>query len=855
MTKTAAASPARPTSRGGCPARRVIGALTARASIPYTGWRMLSPYRVIDLSDERGLLCGQILADLGADVVRVEPPGGSSARRLGPFAGDAADPERSLFWWAYARNTRSAVLDLDTAGGQAALRRLAATADFLVESAGPGVMARRGLDAAALLAAHPALIYVSLSPFGQDGPRAHEPGGDLIALAAGGVLALNGDADRAPVRISVPQADLHAAADAATGALIALHARLRDGRGQHVDAAAQHAVTLATQANILASAVGFVPPQRWAGGLRLGPLSSRLVYPARDGHVSITFLFGSSIGPATRRLMHWIHDQGGCDAATRDKHWEAFQEQLMTGEETFEEYERVKQVVAAFTRTRTKAELLEAAMRHHLLIAPVATPAEVADNPHFAARGFWRTHPQPELAEPVRYPGPFARFSAAPLAYRRRPPRLGEHTAEVLAEAAGRAPAETSGAAADASAGAAPLAGVKVLDLMWAVAGPAATRMLADFGATVVRVESPTHVDVCRTMPPFLTLPPDPEGSALFHSVNAGKRLVTLDLTTEAGRAVLLDLVRWADVLAEAFTPKVMRGWGLDYAVLRAVKPDLIMLSTCLMGQSGPQASFAGYGNLAGAVTGFYELCGWPDRDPAGPFGAYTDYIAPRYNAIAILAALEHRRRTGEGQHVDLSQAEAALHFLAPALLDYTVNGRSVSRAGNRDRDAVPHGVYPAAGDDAWVAIAVGDEAQWGALCAAIGQPALAADPRFATAAARQAHADALDAPLAAWTAARPAEETAAILRAAGIAAAAVLTGAELAADPQLRHRGLLVPVAHPHYATAVVEGSRLLLSRTPARRPDAAPLLGADSLHVLEEILGYDQDRITAAVAGGALG
>lgn len=667
------------------------------------------------------------------------------------------------------------------------------------------------------------------------------------------VLVLNGDADRAPVRISVPQADLHAAADAAVGALIALHARLRDGRDQHVDIAAQHSVTLATQSNILASAVGFVPPQRWAGGVRLGPLSSRLVFPARDGHVSITFLFGSSIGPATRRLMRWIHDQGGCDAATRDKNWEAFQEQLLTGEETFDEYERIKLVVADFTRTRTKAELLEAAMQHHLLIAPVATPGEVADNPHFAAREFWRSHPQPGLGEDVRYPGPFARFGAAPLAYRRRPPRLGEHTAEVLGASAERAPAAAAPAASGAAA--APLAGVKVLDLMWAVAGPAATRMLSDFGATVVRVESPTHVDVCRTMPPFLPLPPDPEGSALFHSVNAGKHLITLDLTTEAGRAVLLDLVRWADVVTEAFTPKVMRGWGLDYTALRAVKPDLIMLSTCLMGQSGPQASFAGFGNLAGAVTGFYELCGWPDRDPAGPFGAYTDYIAPRYNAVAILAALEHRRRTGEGQHIDLSQAEAALHFLAPALLDYTVNGRSTSRVGNRDRDAAPHFVYPAAGDDAWVAVAVTGDAQLRALCAAIGQPALADDARFANPAARHEHADALDALLAAWTASRPAEESAAALRAAGIAAAAVLTGAELAADPQLLHRGLLVPVHHPQYANALAEGSRLLLSRTPARRPTDAPLLGADNMQVLEEILGYDQDRITAAVAGGGLG
>ncbi len=818
---------------------------------------MLSPYRVLDLSDEHGLLCGQILADLGADVIRVEPPGGSSARRVGPFAGDLPDREGSLFWWAYARNTRSIVLDLDSEVGQTALRRLAASADFLIESAGPGVMARRGLAAEALLAAYPALIYVSISPFGQDGPRAHEAGGDLVALAASGVLALSGDAERPPVRISVPQADLHAAADAAVGALIAHHARLRSGCGQHVDVSAQHSATLATQATILASAVGFVPPQRCAGGVRMGPLSSRLVFPARDGHVSITFLFGSSIGPATRRLMRYIHEEGGCDAATSGKNWERFFEQLMTGEESFEEYERVKQVVADFTRTRTRDELEAAALRHHLLIARVATVADVLANPQFAAREYFQSHAQPGLDAVVRYPGPFAKFGAAPLVYRRRPPSLGEHTAEVLAApAAAGAPASAAQAAPAATAGEqAPLAGVKVLDLMWAIAGPASTRILADFGATVVRVESPAHVDVCRTMPPFLTMPPEPEASALFQTTNAGKLMITLDLTLPEGRAALLDLVRWADVVTEAFTPKVMAAWGLDYAALRAVKPEIIMLSTCLMGQTGPQASFAGFGNLAAAVTGFYELCGWPDRDPAGPFGAYTDYIAPRYNAVAILAALEHRRRTGEGQHIDLAQAEAALHFLAPAILDYTVNGRAESRCGNRDRAAAPHGVYPAAGDDAWVAIAVADETQWRGLCAAIEQPALADDGRFAAAAGRHAHVEALDTILATWTAARSAEDAAVSLRAHGVAAAAVLSGPELVADAQLQHRGHFVPVTHPHYGSATVEGSRLLLSRTPARRPSAAPLLGADSFQVLEQILGYDQERITALVAAGALG
>ena len=278
-----------------------------------------------------------------------------------------------------------------------------------------------------------------------------------------------------------------------------------------------------------------------------------------------------------------------------------------------------------------------------------------------------------------------------------------------------------------------PLADVKILDLMWAMAGPAATRMLADYGATVVRVESTRRFDATRTVGPFHNGQPGPESSGLFFNMNAGKQLITLDLAKEAGRTVMLDLVRWADVVTEAFSPKAMRAWGFDYESLRRVKPDVIMLSTCLMGQSGPLAQFAGFGNLAAAISGFTNLAGWPGRQPAGPFGAYTDYIAPWFNAAAVLAALDYRRRTGRGQHIDLSQAEASLHFLGPALLDYTVNGRVWQGDGNRDLNYAPHGVYPAAGTDRWIAIAVTNNEQWQALCAVMGRPDLLRDERCAT--------------------------------------------------------------------------------------------------------------------------
>jgi crotonobetainyl-CoA:carnitine CoA-transferase CaiB-like acyl-CoA transferase len=392
---------------------------------------VLSPYCVIDLTTERGLLCGQILGDLGADVIKIEPPGGSPARRLAPFYKDEPHPDRSLYWWAFNRNKRSITLNLDADEGRAILRRLAGSAHFLIESDNPGVLAQRGLGYADLATVNPAVVYVSITPFGQDGPKASYADSDLIILAAGGPLVLTGDEDRPPVRVSVPQGYLHASAQAAAAALIAHHERQRSGRGQHVDVSAQQAVAQATQSSLLAGPLEDRDFQRIAGGVKIGPLKVSLVWPAKDGYVSIAFLFGSSIGPFTARLMQWLCEEGFCDEATRDKDWIGFGNVVFGGEEGAAEYERLKQIVETFTRSKTKAELLQGALERILLIAPITTIAEVVQSQQLAARGYWQTLEHPELGQMVRYPGPFARFSAAPISYRRRPPMVGEHNREV----------------------------------------------------------------------------------------------------------------------------------------------------------------------------------------------------------------------------------------------------------------------------------------------------------------------------------------------------------------------------------------------------------------------------------------
>jgi len=400
-----------------------------------------------------------------------------------------------------------------------------------------------------------------------------------------------------------------------------------------------------------------------------------------------------------------------------------------------------------------------------------------------------------------------------------------------------------------------PLKDVKICDFMWVMAGPASTRILADYGATVVRIEAPNRIDTARTLQPFLDSKLGPDSSGLFANCNAGKFGISLDLRNRAAHTVVHDLVRWADVVTESFSPKAMRAWGFDYESLRKVNPNLIMLSSCLMGQTGPLAKIAGFGNMAAAISGFHNLTGWPDRPPAGVFGAYTDYVAPRFTAMAILAALDHRRRTGQGQYIDQSQAECSIHFLGPAILDYTVNGRVEGRVGNSDAAFAPHGVYPAAGDDQWVAIVCRSDDEWRRLCAAMENEKLARDSRYASAAGRLEHRDAIDSSIAAWSRALDRGAIESRLQSQGVPAHQLQNSADAYADPQFAHRGHFVALDHPSLGKFTVEGPRAKLSRTPATVRRAAPALGQDNQHVLETILGYDETRISELAASGALG
>lgn len=785
---------------------------------------MLEPYRVLDLTDGRGELAGFMLAQLGAEVIAIEPPGGSSGRTRGPFRANDPD-QQSLYFAAYGRGKASVELDLDgSEADRAQFKELAKGADVVIESADVGEMASLGLGYDDLSVINPSLIYTSLTPFGQTGPKASWPATDLTIWASAGPSRITGDSDRAPLRMQCDQSFAHAAAEAAGCVIAAIYERARSGHGQHIDVSAQQASAQATQSMILAHPNGDVMLKREAGGIKFGDVFIQLLWPCADGHVSVTFLFGTALGVPTRRLMEVICEEGHCDEATRDRNWITYGEELLGGIEPIEEYDRIKACVGAFCMSHTKAELLDLAISRSLLIAPVNMIDDVVGLQQFASRDFW------DRVEGETFPGPLVKASATPLRRLPAAPDVGADTTRVLGEPL-RTP--TSPQPITPAPTNRPLEGVKILDFMWVMAGPAGTRALTDMGATVIRIESNARVDPARTLQPFKDNVNSLETSALFSNMNAGKLDVTINPTTPEGMSVIEDLIRWADVVTESYSPKAMANFGLDYESIRKINPSIVMQSSCLFGQTGPLAFFAGYGTMAAAMTGFFGMTGWPDRAPSGPFGAYTDYISPRFANAALLAALDHRRRTGEGQYLDFAQAEASMHVIAPLILDFTINGNVASTVGNTDLRCEPHGVYECQGEDRWIAIACETDEQRAALSSLTSG---------------------LDeASISAWAVARTDAEAEALLQEAGVPAHRVADSPSMVADPQLIDRRHFVPVPHASLGEVVVEGPKYRLSRTPST-VGSAPTLGQHTSQVLTDVLGYSEEKMIELLLSGGM-
>jgi crotonobetainyl-CoA:carnitine CoA-transferase CaiB-like acyl-CoA transferase len=784
---------------------------------------MLDGVRVFDLTATSGAFCGRILADLGADVIRA--PWSEDPVPRPPVIG-----ERSTY--SIAMNANKRVVDVKQIG----LWRVIANADVVVTD--------QGIVYGDVARVNPRAILVTVTPYGSSGPRGWVPASDLEVTAASGCLWLAGEEGRTPVRTSLPQSPFWTGLYAAMGALVALAARGRTGRGQHVDVSAQ-----AAMATVHPPAIVFWNALR-EEHRRLGPFllgrsivgaKFRNIWPCADGYVAFA-IQGGPIGRHTGRMLaDWMRSRGALDEIVGAIDWETFDNRLLSQSEV----DRLETAVGKFLATLMKREFFEGVIARNMLGYPVSDARETFADAQLQARDFWQ-----ELdlgGRRVRFPGGFALFDGE--RPRVRAPATADPKAVDAAwsKAAADAlraprpePAPSVGAAArDADTGPA-LSGLRVVEFGWAAAGPLVGKYLANHGAEVIHVESGTALDAFRsTYPPFKG-DPAPNNAWMFAFYNDGKKGATLNLRHPKAAGIALRLIANADVVIESFPAGTLARRGLGLDAMRNAKPDLIVLSSCNQGQTGPHAQHPGYGSQLTALAGFNQLLGERDRTPVILYGPYIDYIAVGYGVIAILAALDRHRRTGEGCAIDLSQYEAGLQFMAPALLEHSATGAVPTRDANRDPLARPHGVYRCAGDDRWVALSVWSDEEWVRLRAVLGHPEWSRDDPD------------LDRCVESWTATRDRDAIVADLRGAGIRAAPVATIAEIAADPQLTHRGFWRATTHPVLGKVIAMAPPFTLSATPAVLERAGPTLGADNDTVWRRLGGLDESEYRALASEG---
>lgn len=776
--------------------------------------------RVLDASDIWGSMAGRVLAELGAQVIRLEPPEGAAARSRWPIVDG-----RSMYWASVAAGQRSLV------GADPA--PLLADIDVFIEGGfTPGLTDR-----------FPALVHVSVTPFGVDGPMADAPATELTVEAAGGLVGLQGDRDRPPVPMgSMPQAAFHAGVQAAADALIALFEREHSGRGQHLDVSAQCCVVWT-----LMNATGF-PPN--TGGNAPGTGESRGGEPPRahslrlpgivkcvDGFAQVQ-VQGAVIGERTfDAMLRWAErETEAVPQGIRGLDLKRWLSQLRSGELAVEDAQAAADAVTELVQKKTKAQLQAFSAEHGLTVAAIHTIPDLLADPHLAAREYWLDFGG------VKFVGPFAKLSRTPLSLDRTVPELGEMK---RVEAQLQRPSRRGSSPVTATP-VAPFAGLKIADFSWVGVGPMIAKAFADQGADVVRIESSQRLDLLRTLPPFKDREPGVDRSQFMANFNTSKRGMTINLKHPDGQRVARQMAGWADVVLESFSPGTLQRFGLDWSTISASRDDLVMLSTCMRGQTGPERTYSGFGGQGAALAGLFNLVGWPDRNPTGPWGAYTDFITPRFGIAALTAALIHRDRTGEGQYIDLSQIEAGIRFVEPLVLEHAATGVFHDRMGMDSPGVFPHGVFAVRGDERYVAVAVENADQWLGLSRCVELPCgfeQRWDDREATTSA-----------IARWLGDRDGFEAVEELRRQGVPAAVVARPTDLYVDPQLLHRGFFVTLDHAVMGPTPYDGAPTLFSRTPAQLSRPAPLLGEHTQEVLADCLAFSDDEIAQLRADGAL-
>ncbi len=848
---------------------------------------MLKGVRVIEVADETAEYCGLLLAGLGADVMKVESPGGAPTRAIGPFLDDIPNKERSIYFWHYNRAKRSATLDLAGAEGRRDLLRLLESADVLLDSTCGALNAQLGLDRAALLARFPHLVVARMTPFGDEGPWAGFKGSDLVHLALGGVMMNCGydpdpslQYDLPPIAPQLWHAYHIAGDQLAVGIVAALLHRIRTGEGQDVSCAVHEAVAINTEIDVMSWVMRRAPLWRLTCRHAVEqPSHTPNLGHTKDGRWYMTW--GVSARDEANLVPFLQRYNMAADLKPPDSKADMTARSIPGSAATSDRQAHVLDIVQRFIRSyRYDTMPWREAQDAGLLWAPLRKPHENAADEHWLTRASFTDVEHPELGRSFRYATSKWLSTATSWQVGTRAPLPGEHTAEALAEARPRVPAAPKALAAKAPLLSPhgkpfPLQGIRIFDFSWFLASAGGTRFLAGLGAESIKVEWKENPDTrLAAMAPIggrearrkATAPlpgvTDSDMGGQFNNKNSGKRGMSLNIRDPRGLDIAKRLIRMSDIVAEGFSPGVLARLGLGYDVLKSLRPDIIYIQQSGMGGRGTYGRLRTVGPIAAAFAGTSEMSGLPE--PAMPAGwgySYLDWMGAYSFALAILGALHHRERTGEGQWIDASQCEAGIFLAGPATLDWSANNREWTRLGNRSpyKPAAPHGAYRCAGRDRWIAIACFTEEEFRALAKVADHPEWLSDQCFATLQARLANQDALDLAVTAWTTAQEAHDCMSRLQGAGVPAGVCQTAEDRCdRDPQLASLNWLTEVPGTKIGTWPVVELPMKFSATPAHAGGpvgrGAPCYGEDNMHILTEMLGYSPAEVEKLAAEGVI-
>ncbi|MGD9892367.1 MAG: CaiB/BaiF CoA transferase family protein [Dehalococcoidia bacterium] len=830
----------------------VTGTTRRDPPVPFAGLRVLELGEFVAVP-----YAGKMLADLGADVLKVEhPDAGDPSRRYGPFPASAEDDEHSGLFTYLNSNKRSVVFDVGADDGRQRLQRLLSGADVLfIDETFTDRLVPNGTPES-LAEQYDRLVVTAVTPFGRSGPYRAYRAADITVSAAGGCSYGVGDADREPLPLPGFQCDFQAGLSAAIATVFALIERATSGSGQLIDISSME---------VFASLhTGYYLPRYVFGGGMVGRRSGRTgnstpypntVLPCKDGMVVMA-------APQVEQWKRFVHLMGDPEWSTQPRYRNRRAMQ-------WEYREEVDALILPWLQRHTKQDLLELFRDHRIPFAPILTASDLIDNSHLVARQSIGRYALPGGGS-CAAPSLPIRLEGAPPAQFRRAPLLGEHTPGAdwpphsahLVGPHNTSREDDSPTTAIALGPAGPLAGLRVLDLGTAWAGNIAGRVLGDYGADVIKVESWTYMDGSRKGKPILVGDADsgddgqwPDMQPGFHVMARNKRSVALNLRVPDGITLLKRLVRESDVLLHNFSPGVLERLGLSVDMLQRENPRLVIVGQSMAGDHGPLRDYIGYNGTVKALSGLAGLVGYEGEAPIGMFqGLFSDVVSALTAAWGAAVGIYQRAATGRGRVVDVSQWEATLALVPEPLLVSSLSDVELGPRGARNPLACPYGNYPCAGEDAWLSVAVRSDEEWQRFCGVIEHPELAADARYATLAARLVHRAQVDATVGAWTSTRGAAEATATLQAAGIAALPVMNIADLFIDEHLRERNAWVEVEHPLVGVEPLPGIPWKFSRTPGSVRRRAPLLGEHNEEILAEVAGLTRTDYQRLVATGAI-